>query len=88
MDCGVACAVSFVLCAWDIVWALSGLLVVTALGVMAWPLGMLMEADWAQEIDVETVLYLAAAIVIIAVLLLPESGAWYRRVREPANAGV
>ena len=120
----VACAVSLVLCTWDIVWAFSGeeledvpyflpllvalncvplvftvaayvgrgwgrvgLLVVTALGVLALPLIMLLGGDWAQEMDVETVLYTVAAIAVIALLVLPASGEWYRRARAPAGDG-
>ncbi len=119
----VACAVSLVLCVWDIIWAVTGeevegmpyfeavlvgfnliplvltvaayqgrrwgrigLLVVTALGVLALPFVMLFEGEWVQEIDVETVLYTVAGIVVIVLLMLPASGAWYRRACVPAQA--
>ena len=119
----LACALSFVLCMWDIGWALSGegledmpyfrvflvalnliplaftvaayigrywgrigLLVVTALGVLPLPLVIFFEKGWGQELDVETLLYSAAAILVVALLLLPASGAWYRRLRAPAEA--
>jgi hypothetical protein len=119
----VACAVSLVLCVWDIFLAVSGeeiedmpyfravlvafnlipavftaaayqgrhwgrigLLVVTALGVLALPLVILLEGEWMQAIDVETVLYSAAGVVVIVLLMLPTSGAWYRTARVPAES--
>ena len=119
----VACAVSLVLCVWDIFWAVSGeeveemryfeavlvafnlipvvftaaaylrrhwgrigLLVVTALGLLALPLVMFVEGEWVRETSAETVLYSVAGIVVIVLLMLPASGAWYRNAYVPAQA--
>jgi hypothetical protein len=67
-------------------WGRIGLLVVTALGVLALPFVMLLEGEWIREIDVETVLYSIAGIVVIVLLMLPTSVEWYRRACVPAEA--
>lgn len=55
-------------------WGRIGLLVVTALGILALPLVMILEAAWAQDLDAETVLYSVAGIVVIVLLMHPTSG--------------
>lgn len=66
-------------------WGRMGLLAVTALGLLAWPLLMLLDEQWVQELGLEALLYSIAGVMVLVLLLLPPSGEWYRRAYAPVE---
>lgn len=61
-------------------WARIALALLTALSIASVPLFGLVGEEMAVPLDAETMLYAFADIIVIVLLFVPASNAWYRRV--------
>jgi hypothetical protein len=66
-------------------WARIGLAVITALGLLSVPLFALFLQETMGPLDAEIVLYSIAEIIVLVLLFVRPSNAWYRRARAPAS---
>jgi hypothetical protein len=66
-------------------WARIGLAVLTVLGLLSVPLFALFLEEAMGPLDAETLIYSIAEVIVLVLLFVRPSNAWYRSARAPAS---